>query len=90
MDIGADNATLSLSGMMAGQGMESLLVKLNASPALAARLSEPNGLEFDHINLDKGKLRMVIDNDIVTVKMRLGSFGKEFKVSFEDLNAMDQ
>ena len=90
IDIGADNAMLSLSGTMTGQGVESLLVKLNASPALAARLSEPNGLEFDHINFDKGKLRMVIDNDIVTVKMRLGSFGKDFlKVSFEKLDAME-
>jgi hypothetical protein len=90
-EVGADNASLSLNGMMAGQGVESLLTKLNASPALAARLSEPNGLEFEHINYDKGKLRMVIDNDIVTVKMRLGSFGKDFlKVSFEELDAMDK
>ncbi|MGD0572050.1 MAG: hypothetical protein ABSB11_03420 [Sedimentisphaerales bacterium] len=89
MDIGSDNAMLSLNGMMAGQGMESLLIKLNASPALAVRLSEPNGVEFDHINLDKGRLRMVIDNDIVTVKMRLGSFGKSGKVSVEGLDAME-
>ncbi len=89
VDIGSDNAMLSLSGMMAGQGMESLLIKLNASPALAVRLSEPNGVEFDHINLDKGRLRMVIDNDIVTVKMRLGSFGKSGKVSVEGLGAME-
>jgi hypothetical protein len=89
MEIGADNAMLSLSGMMAGQGMESLLAKLSASPAFAARLSEPNGVEFDHINLDKGRLRMIINNDIVTVKMRLGSFGKDVKVSFEEMDAME-
>ncbi|MGB7582111.1 MAG: hypothetical protein WBL85_06655 [Sedimentisphaerales bacterium] len=88
-EIGTDNATLNVSGMMAGQGMESLLTKLDASPALAVRLSEPNGVEFDHINLDKGRLRMVIDNDIVTVKMRLGSFGKSGKLSLEGLDAMD-
>jgi len=90
MDIGADNAALSMGGMMTGQGLESLLIKLNASPALAARLSEPNGLEFDHINYDKGRLRMVIEDDIVTVKMRLGAFAKDFfKVSFEKLDTMD-
>jgi hypothetical protein len=89
MDIGADNAMLSLSGMMAGQGMESLLRKLDASPALAFRLSEPNGVEFDHINLDKGRLRMVIDNDVVTVKMRLGSYGKGGKISLEGSGVMD-
>ena len=56
---------------------------------MAVRLSEPNGVEFDHINFDKGRLRMVIDNDIVTVKMRLGSFGSAGKLSFEGLDAMD-
>ena len=75
--------------MMTGQGVEALLAKLNVSPALAARLSEPNGLEFDHIDYDKGKLRMVIDNDIVTVKMRLGAFAKG-GTSFEGLDAMDK
>jgi hypothetical protein len=90
-EIGSDNASLSLGGMMTGQGVESLLVKLKASPALAVRLSEPNGVEFEHIDYDKGKLRMVIDNDIVTVKMRLGAFAKEgTKLSFEALDAMDQ
>lgn len=88
-EIGADNAMLSLGGMMAGQGMESLLTKLDASPALAVRLSEPNGLEFEHINFDKGKLRMVIDNDIVTVKMRLGSYEKRGKAGSDGLDAMD-
>ncbi len=88
-EIGADNTILNIGGMMAGQGMESLLTKLDASPALAARLSEPNGLEFDHINLDKGKLRMVIDDDIVTVKMRLGSYEKRGKAGSDGLDAMD-
>lgn len=88
-EIGTDNATLSISGVMAGQAMESLLNKLDGSPALAARLSEPNGIEFGHTGFDKGRIRMVIDNDVVTVKMRLGSFEKRGKASFEGLDAMD-
>ena len=88
-EVGADNAMVSLCGMMAGQGMEAVLTKLNSSPALASRLSEQNGLEFEHISFDKGRLRMVIDNDVVTVRMRLGSFGKGGKVSFEMLGAME-
>ena len=88
-EIGADNTILNIGGMMAGQGIEGLVTKLDASPALAARLSEPNGLEFDHINLDKGKLRMVINDDIVTVKMRLGSYEKRGKAGSDGLDAMD-
>ena len=88
-EVGADNAMVSLCGMMAGQGMEAVLTKLNSSPALASRLSEQNGLEFEHISFDKGRLRMVIDNDVVTVRMRLGSFGKDEKISFEGLGSME-
>ena len=88
-EVGADNAMLSLCGMMAGQGMGSLLTKLDGSPAFASRLSEPNGLEFEHTSFDKGRLRMVIDNDVVTVRMRLGSFEKVGKISFETFGSMD-
>lgn len=89
-EIGSDNIILNQGGMMAGQAIESLLFKLDASPALAARLSEPNGLEFEHNTiLDKGRLRMVIDNDIVTVKMRLGSYEKRGKAGSDGLDAMD-
>lgn len=90
-EVGADNAMLSLCGMMAGQGMGSLLTRLDSSPAFASRLSEPNGLEFEHTSFDKGRLRMVIDNDVVTVRMRLGSFGKggKRKLSFEGLGSME-
>ena len=86
-EVGADNATLSLCGMMAGQGMGAVLTKLSGSPAIASRLSEPGGVEFEQISFDKCRLRMVIDNDVVTVRMRLGSFGKD-AVSFEMLGDM--
>ena len=90
-EVGADNAMLSLCGMMAGQGMETVLTKLSGSPAIAGRLDEPNGVEFEHISFDKCRLRMVIDNDVVTVRMRLGSFGKggKLKLSFEGLGEME-
>jgi hypothetical protein len=86
-EVGADNAMLNLCGMMAGQGMETVLTKLSGSPAIASRLGEENGVEFEHIGFDKCRLRMVIDNDVVTVRMRLGSFGKD-AVNFETLGDM--
>jgi hypothetical protein len=88
-EVGADNSMLSLCGMMAGQGMGTVLTKLSGSPALASRFGEPNGLEFEHTSFDKGRLRMLIDNDIVTVRMQLGSFAKRGKFGFGGLGAMD-
>lgn len=68
---------LTVSGMLMNQVFESVLFELDKSPALAVRLSDEvsdeGGVEFSHISFDNGKARMVVDNDIVTVKIRLGS-----------------
>jgi hypothetical protein len=88
-EVGADNAILRLCGMMTGQAMGSLLTKLDSSPALASRFGEPNGIEFEHTSFDKGRIRMVIDNDIVTVRMQLGSFEKRGKFGFDGFGAME-
>jgi hypothetical protein len=80
-EVGADNEVVGVGGMTAGQAIDALVARLSASPALAARLSEPEGLEFEHINLDKGRLRMTVEDDVATVKMLLGSFAKTKKIS---------
>jgi hypothetical protein len=89
-EVGTDNEMLSLCGMMVGQGIDTLLTKLDGSPAQAVRFGEPNGIEFEHTSFDKGRLRMVIDNDIVTVRMQLGSFGKRGKAGFAGLGTMEE
>jgi len=84
-EVGKDNKEMDICGMVIGQGIDSALVKLKETPGAAIRLSEPNGLEFEHTSYDKGRLRMAFVDDVVTVRMRLGSFAKEskLKVSYE-------
>lgn len=82
-EVGADNAVIAMCGMIVGQAIDALAVKLDGSPALAAGLSEPEGLEFEHTSFNKGRLHIVVEDDLVTVKMRLGSFAKKWKVSLE-------
>ena len=48
--------------------------ELDSSPVLATRLSQAGGVEFNHINFDKGKVQMVVRADIVMAKIRLGAF----------------
>ncbi len=89
-EVGTDNKMISTSGMMLAQTMSNLLLRLDASPVLASRFGEPNGLDFEHTTLlDKGRLRMVVDDDIVTVRMQLGSFTKRGKLGFEGFAAME-
>jgi hypothetical protein len=81
-EVGADNEVVARCGMIVGQAIDALGVKLDASPAIAAGLSNPDGLEFEDISFDKGRLRLVVVDDVATVRMRLGSFAKKWKVSF--------
>lgn len=82
-EIGKDNKDVDICGMVIGQAIDAVLVKLKESPSLATLLSEPKGLEFVHASYDKGKLRMVITGDEVTVGLRMGSFAKKVWVTFE-------
>lgn len=81
---GSDNKMLTISGMLLNQVFRTILHILDSSPALAAMLSESGGVEFDHINFGKGKVRMVVEDDTVTVKIRLGVFAH----TFEDWNRL--
>ena len=74
-EVSGDNKELEVCGALVNQAIETVLVRLDNAPALAARLSEERGIEFEHINFDKGRIRMVIedDNDIAAVKIGLGS-----------------
>ncbi|MCK4886060.1 MAG: hypothetical protein KAS96_01665 [Planctomycetes bacterium] len=78
-EVKADNKELATLGMVINQTFGRLLVKLKASPALATKLDDEKGLEFHHINMEKGKITMVIEDDIAVVKMRAGSNYKKFK-----------
>ena len=69
-----ENKMLDIFRMLINQAFEVVLRELDSSPVLATRLSQAGGVEFDHINFDKGKIQMVVGGNIVRVKIRLGAF----------------
>ncbi len=69
-----ENKMLDICRMLINQAFEVVLRELDSSPVLATRLSQAGGVEFDHINFDKGKIQMVVVGNIVRVKIRLGAF----------------
>lgn len=77
-EVSSDNKKLKICRMMVNQSLETVLLKLDSSPALASKLSEPEGVSFSHINLDRGRIQMTRVDDVVKIKMRLGSFTKKF------------
>jgi len=68
------NRTIDICRMLINQTFDVILRELNRSPVLASRLSQAGGVEFDHINFDKGKIQLVVTKDIATVKIRLGAY----------------
>lgn len=67
-----DSKSFRNSTIMAQQAFKSVLYKLSHSPAHAAKLPLYEGLAFDHPILDESYIRMVIEDDIVKVKIKCG------------------
>jgi hypothetical protein len=82
-EVGSDNKTVKICGMLINQVLDAVLLKLDKSPVLAASLSDDSGVEFDHINLDKGRIQMLVEGDIVTVKIRTGSLARTMEAEKE-------
>lgn len=68
------NKIIDICRMLINQTFDVILRELDRSPVLASRLSQAGGIEFDHINFDKGKIQLIVKGDIATVKIRLGAF----------------
>ena len=72
-ELAQDNKMLDICGMLINQTLETVLQKLDKSPVLASKLSDADGLGFDHITLGKGSIGMGITDDTTKVKVKVGS-----------------
>jgi hypothetical protein len=75
----ADAQVLNSSSMMVKQTINTILYRLERSPALATRLDDLAGMKFDHMTLGKGRVRMLIENDIGKLKVKIGANVKNFQ-----------
>jgi len=69
---------LTVSGMVMNQIFESVLLELTKSAVPTQELMDKSGYQFNHINFDKGRIRLTLQDDIATVKIGLGVFRREF------------
>ncbi len=74
-----DSTDLQSAAMLMKHVFNTVLRKLDDSPAAAVRLAGEAGMEFDHMNLGKGHIRMVRSNDIVSIKIKIGGAAKGFQ-----------
>jgi hypothetical protein len=76
MQLRQDSKVLDTGAMMTNQTLERIIYILKASPATAARLDDPNGLDFDHITLGKARAGLTLSDDIAKIKIRIGNVKK--------------
>lgn len=67
-----DSQPFRNSTIMVKQALNSILQKLSRSPAYAAKLPLAEGMAFDHPTLGESFIRMLIEDDIVKVKIKCG------------------
>ena len=74
-----DSRSLLNSTDMVKQALKSVLTKLDHSPAYADKLPLYEGVAFDHPTLGESYIRMLIEGDVVKIKIKCGKawFSKE-------------
>ena len=75
---GQNNKMLDISVLLIKQVFDTVLRDLDRSPVLAARISDPNGVDFDHLNFGRGKIRVQAEGNTAVVKIRLGALLSTF------------
>jgi hypothetical protein len=68
-----DSQTLTSGSMMARRAVNTIITLLEQNPAYAIKLDQPNGLDFDHIVLGKGRARLTITDDIAALTIKVGT-----------------
>ncbi len=63
--------SIRLAGMMVSQIFQGLLAELGQSPGLARNLSDEQGIRFPHLSLKEGHIRLLTQNDLGAVKIRV-------------------
>jgi len=73
IQLAPDSQTLTSGSMMARRVVNTVITRLEQNPAYAIKLDEPNGLDFDHPVLGKGRAGLVITDDIADLTIKVGT-----------------
>lgn len=77
--LGQADQTLQIGIGVLNQTLRMALLKLESSPALVARLDDPEGVAFEPMSYDQGRIGLVVNGGVATVKLRLGALAKRFQ-----------
>ncbi|HIJ72069.1 MAG TPA: hypothetical protein HPP87_12020 [Planctomycetes bacterium] len=73
VQLAPDSQTLTSGSMMARRVVNTVITRLEQNPAYATKLDKPNGLDFDHPVLGKGRAGLIITDDIADLTIKVGT-----------------
>ncbi|MHB0947171.1 MAG: hypothetical protein ACYC3B_08360, partial [Sedimentisphaerales bacterium] len=76
LQVRKDSKVIDTGAMMTNQTIERILYVLGQSPQLATRLVEEGGMDFDHLTLDDGRVRLILCKNVAILKIRIGKLKK--------------
>ena len=74
-----ESKEVSIMGMMINQAFYNVLIDLDGSPIQAVKLDDEKGLQFMHPSLEESRIGMTVEDDVMTIKLRMGSCAEEYK-----------
>jgi len=77
--ISFDSGDLRSAAMVAMNALNTVVQTIEDSPAKAAQLGRVEGMAFDLMNMGPGRVRMLLSNDVVTVKIKAGAAAEGFE-----------
>jgi hypothetical protein len=76
-EVKSSDAHIRSCSMAVDQLLGEILTRLKTSSIEASRFADPDGMPFDNSNMGTGRLRMVIEGDIVKLKIIIGSVSED-------------
>lgn len=86
-EVKSSDAHIRSCSMAANQMLTEILTRLKTSSIEASRFADPAGMPVDNSNMGKGRLRMVVEGDIVKLKIIIGSVSEDM-ASIPDVKNM--
>jgi hypothetical protein len=65
------NKYIEVSAMMVRETFQGILIALDRSPDFVKNLDRPEGVPFPHLSLGTGRIRLLVQNDLATMKIRV-------------------
>jgi hypothetical protein len=65
------NEYIDVAATMVRQMFQGALITLDRSPDFAKNLEQPEGVPFPHMSLGTGRIRLLVQNDLATMKIRV-------------------